>query len=139
LCLCCMSIHVQSAKLFSSRRNWDSPNPSPAGECAPPPWFGGRGILAGERGGWESPNSDKGTYNVVLFINTYFVLYITSLTDIHRKTKDDFAPLSSFVPSLFYSIPSSLVFCLTSFPPPPLPFCYFVLYTSVIIMTGLQP
>jgi hypothetical protein len=26
----------QSAKLFSSRRNWDSPNPSPAGECAPP-------------------------------------------------------------------------------------------------------
>ncbi len=22
---------------FSSRRNWDSPNPSPAGECAPPP------------------------------------------------------------------------------------------------------
>ncbi len=25
----------QSAKLFSSRRNWDSPNPSPAGECAP--------------------------------------------------------------------------------------------------------
>jgi hypothetical protein len=33
----------QSAKLFSSRRNWDSPNPSPAGECAPPPrfWRGG--------------------------------------------------------------------------------------------------
>ncbi len=27
----------QSAKLFSSRRNRDSPNPSPAGECAPPP------------------------------------------------------------------------------------------------------
>ncbi len=22
---------------FSSRRNWDFPNPSPAGECAPPP------------------------------------------------------------------------------------------------------
>ncbi len=22
---------------FSNRRNWDSPNPSPAGECAPPP------------------------------------------------------------------------------------------------------
>jgi hypothetical protein len=31
----------QSAKLFSSRRNWDSPNPSPAGECAPPPVLGG--------------------------------------------------------------------------------------------------
>ncbi len=27
---------------FSSRRNWDSPNPSPAGECAPlPPVLGG--------------------------------------------------------------------------------------------------
>ncbi len=28
---------------FSSRRNWDSPNPSPAGECVPPPGSGGRG------------------------------------------------------------------------------------------------
>jgi hypothetical protein len=27
--------------LFSSRRNWDSPNPSPAGECAPSPVLGG--------------------------------------------------------------------------------------------------
>jgi hypothetical protein len=27
---------------FSSRRNWDSPNPSPAGECAPP-------LVPGER------------------------------------------------------------------------------------------
>ncbi len=33
----------QSAKLFSSRRNWDSPNPSPAGECAPPLCFRGKG------------------------------------------------------------------------------------------------
>jgi len=33
--------------LFSSRRNWDSPNPSPAGEC--PPGSRGRGTLAGER------------------------------------------------------------------------------------------
>jgi hypothetical protein len=42
----------QSAKLFSSRRNWDSPNPSTAGECAPPPPLvpGGRATLAGERG-----------------------------------------------------------------------------------------
>ena len=37
---------------FYSRRNWDSPNPSPAGECAPPPpGSGGRGTLAGKRGG----------------------------------------------------------------------------------------
>jgi hypothetical protein len=38
--------------LFSSRRNWDSPNPSPAGGWATPhpPGSGGRGTLAGERG-----------------------------------------------------------------------------------------
>jgi hypothetical protein len=41
---------------FSSRQNWDSPNPSPAGECALPPRFGsgGRGTLPGERRGGES-------------------------------------------------------------------------------------
>ncbi len=34
---------------FSSRRNWDSPNPSPAGECAPHPLIqGGAHPLAGE-------------------------------------------------------------------------------------------
>jgi hypothetical protein len=61
---------------FSSRRNWGSPNPSPADECAPPPpGSGWRGTFAGERGGWESPNSDEGTYTVVLFIYTYFVLW----------------------------------------------------------------
>ncbi len=42
---------------FSSRRNWDSPTPSPAGECAPPP--------LGKRR-WGGPNSDEGTYTVVL-------------------------------------------------------------------------
>jgi hypothetical protein len=31
----------QSAKVFSSRRNWDSPTPSHAGECATPPVPGG--------------------------------------------------------------------------------------------------
>ncbi len=46
---------------FSSRRNWDSSNPSPAGECVPPPVWGE-----------ESPNSDEGTYTVV-FIYSFFV------------------------------------------------------------------
>jgi len=44
----------RSAKLFSSRRNRDSPNPSPAGECAPFPSVQGGGAHAlaiGERGG----------------------------------------------------------------------------------------
>jgi hypothetical protein len=45
----------QIAKLFSSCRNWDSPNPSPAGECAPPFGSGRRGTLAGERGGGRVP------------------------------------------------------------------------------------
>ncbi len=44
---------------FSSRRNWDSPNPSPAGECAP---FGsgGKGTLAGERAVGRVPVPTKG-------------------------------------------------------------------------------
>ena len=43
----------QSAKLFSSRRNWDSPNSSPSGECDPPPLVprGGAHSLASERVG----------------------------------------------------------------------------------------
>ncbi len=61
------------AKLFSSRRNWDSPNPSPAGACAPPLWFRGEGHTRWRERGWESPNSNEGPYTVVLFVYTYFV------------------------------------------------------------------
>jgi hypothetical protein len=54
---------------FSSRWNWDSPTPLAAGECAPPPFGPG-----GERlKGWGSPNSNEGTYTVVLYIYKYFV------------------------------------------------------------------
>jgi hypothetical protein len=56
----------RALSFVSSRRNWDSPNPSPEGECAPLPGSGGRVTLAGERGGWESPNSGEGTYTVVI-------------------------------------------------------------------------
>ena len=41
---------------MSPRRNWDSPNPSLASECAPPPRTGGHTRLRVR--GWESPNSD---------------------------------------------------------------------------------
>ncbi len=44
---------------FSSGRNWDSPNPSPAGECDPPPGSGGRGTLVGERGVGRVPISTR--------------------------------------------------------------------------------
>ncbi len=70
----------QSANLFSRRRNWDSPNPSPAGEqpsVPHPPRFrgGGGGTLACGRGG-GSPNSDEGTYTVVLYIQYICTLWL---------------------------------------------------------------
>jgi hypothetical protein len=59
--------------LLSSRPNWDSPAPSPAGECVPPLLVRGGGeTLAGGRGG--VPNSDEGTDTVVLLVYMYFVL-----------------------------------------------------------------
>jgi hypothetical protein len=58
---------------FSSRRNWDSPNPSPAGEYAPPPFgTGGRGTLAGERGGGRVPIATRG-HTLWYSLYTYFV------------------------------------------------------------------
>ncbi len=58
---------------FFSRRNWNSPNPSPAGECAFPLWFWGEGHTRWRERGWESPNSHEGTYTVVLYIWTLWV------------------------------------------------------------------
>ncbi len=58
---------------FSSRRNWDSPTPSPAGEWGLPR-FWGEGHTRWRERGWESPNSDEGTYTVELLIYTYFVI-----------------------------------------------------------------
>jgi hypothetical protein len=55
---------------FSSRRNWDSPTPSPAGECALPPLVRGEGHTRWREKGWESPNSDEGTYTAVLYLYT---------------------------------------------------------------------
>ncbi len=59
---------------FSSRRNWDSPNHSPAGECAlpPPPRFGGRGTLAGERGDGRVPIPTRDRHCGTLHIFKYF-------------------------------------------------------------------
>ncbi len=39
---------------FSSRRNWDSPAPSPTGECLPPPlWFRREGQTRFRERGWR--------------------------------------------------------------------------------------
>jgi hypothetical protein len=44
---------------MTPRRNWDSPNPSPASECAPPhPWTKGWGAHSPAGGGWGSSNSE---------------------------------------------------------------------------------
>jgi hypothetical protein len=45
---------------FSSRRNWDSPTPHPQAFVPPPFGSGGRGTLAGERGGGRVPISTRG-------------------------------------------------------------------------------
>jgi hypothetical protein len=46
---------------FSSRWNWDSPNPSPAGECDPPPFgSGGRGAHSLAREGVGESQFQRG-------------------------------------------------------------------------------
>ncbi len=65
----------QSAKRFSSRWNWDSPHPfSRRRVCPPPhPLVRGGGHTRLRLKGWGSPNSNEGTYTVVLYIYKYFV------------------------------------------------------------------
>jgi hypothetical protein len=60
---------------FSSRRNWDSPTPLAAGECAPPPPFGpgGREHSPAAKGVGES-QFRRVTYTVVLYVYKYFVI-----------------------------------------------------------------
>jgi hypothetical protein len=67
---------VGRVQSFFSSRHWDSPNPSPAGECDPPliPWGGARSLAREGVGHWESPNSDERTYTVLLCKYMYFVL-----------------------------------------------------------------
>jgi hypothetical protein len=58
---------------FSSRRNWDSPTPLAAGECAPPPFGpGGREHSPAAKGVGES-QFQRVTYSVVLYVYKYFV------------------------------------------------------------------
>jgi hypothetical protein len=52
------------------------PTPHPQASLPPSPGSGGGAHSLAREGLGESPNSDEGTYTVVLFIYTYFVLYI---------------------------------------------------------------
>ncbi len=55
---------------MSPFRNQDSPTPSLASECAPPPRFkGGRHTRLRVRG-WGSPNSDGWRKSLALFVGT---------------------------------------------------------------------
>jgi hypothetical protein len=72
---------------FSSRRNWDSPTPLAAGECAPPPFGPGGGNTRLQQKGWGSHNSEEVTYTVVLYVYKYFVDYT-----IHRVPQCLFPP-----------------------------------------------
>ncbi len=64
----------QSAKLFLQSSELGLPIPLAAGECALPPPHplvrGGGHTRLRERG-WVSPNSDEGTYTVVLYNTVY--------------------------------------------------------------------
>ncbi len=60
-------------RFFSSRRNRDSPNPSPTGECVAPLGSGGRGTLAGETGVGRVPIPTR-EHPLWYSIYTYFVV-----------------------------------------------------------------
>ncbi len=59
----------QSAKLFLQSSELGLPQPLTRRRvCPPPAWFRGEGYTRWRERGWESPNSNEGTYTVVLFI-----------------------------------------------------------------------
>jgi hypothetical protein len=59
---------------FSSRRNWDSPNPSTAGECALPPVLGGGAHSLAREGLGDSQFRRGDIHWRTLYIGTYFVV-----------------------------------------------------------------
>jgi hypothetical protein len=68
----------------SSRRELGLPQPLTRRQACPPPRFWGEGHTCWRERGWESPNSDEGTYIVVLFIyiqiRTLWVLFLNNPT-----------------------------------------------------------
>jgi hypothetical protein len=75
----------QSAKPFLQSSELGLPQPLTRRRVCPPPpppspRFWGEGHIRWRERGWESPNSDEGTFTVVLFIYTYFVATTSSWT-----------------------------------------------------------
>jgi hypothetical protein len=81
---------------FSSRRDWGSPNPSPAGECAPTLWVRGKGHTRWRERGRESPNSEERTYTLVLYIWVYFAAGVIMPLKVSKSLT---LKVSSFSPS----------------------------------------
>ncbi len=103
----------QSAEGFLQSSELGLPQPLTRRQICPPPlWYRGEGTLAGERGGWKCPNSDEGTYTVVLCLYVYFVnhtLYYPhgGCCDYgHRRSEVDWTS-SSASPSSSTGTPSS--------------------------------
>jgi hypothetical protein len=57
---------TEKTSFFSSRPNWDSPTPSHGQVCTSTPFGSGGGHIRLRERGVGGPNSDEGTYTVVL-------------------------------------------------------------------------
>ncbi len=62
-------VHIKSTTVYAPRRNWDSPpTPYPKASVPPPPFSGGRGTLAGEKGVGRVPIPTKGIHCGTLYM-----------------------------------------------------------------------
>jgi hypothetical protein len=70
--------HRVVLSFLSTRRNWDTPTPPAAGECAPPPFGPGGGAhsFVGEGLGESQFRRGDIQYTVVLNIYKYFVVMV---------------------------------------------------------------
>ncbi len=55
------------------------PTPHPLGRMPPPLWFRGEGHTRWRERGWESPNSDEGTYMYTLVLCKYMYFVVSHL------------------------------------------------------------
>jgi hypothetical protein len=73
---------------FTSRRNWDSPNPSPVGECAPPPFLGG-GAHSLESEGLGEPQFRRGDIHCgTLYIYIQYMYFVCGTVPIREKERE---------------------------------------------------
>ncbi len=71
----------QSAKLFLQSSELGLHRPLTRRRVSPPSLVPGEGHTRWRERGWESPNSDEGTYTVVLFIYMYMYFMVYSMQE----------------------------------------------------------